>query len=161
MDDIVTLIHGLSDPEKETRAKSTRLIAVTGSAAIPHLLPLLDLSDWKIRYRAAEALGLIGSEEAVPSLISTCSDEKDHVRYMAAKSLGMIKSPLAVHVLISLLTDEHPYTRGIASDGLAAIQDIRGKEPLRIAIEDEIDPELKKRMISSLSLLNNTIDTES
>lgn len=149
----VSLLSGLRSPEKEKRAACTDEIVHHGRALVPDLTILLHDNDWKVRYRAAEALGLIGSDEAVPALIPACQDEKDHVRYMAAKSLGLIKSPGAVRILTRLLTDDHPYTRGIASEGLAAIRDRRGSDALEDAITRESIPELRERMAKNLALL--------
>lgn len=149
-DQIGILISGLRSQDKEHRAICTNKIVQLGSDAVPFLIQLLQDDDWKVRYRASEALGMIKSDDAVPCLIMTCSDEKDHVRYMAAKSLGLIRTPDAVPVLISLLEDDHPYTRGISSESLAAIQDPRGTQPLETAFEREIDPVVRGRISQSL-----------
>jgi HEAT repeat protein len=150
-DEFESLIFGLRNSNKEFRAQCTAKMVIYGKEAVPRILPLLQDSDWIIRYRAAEALGQIHAPEAVPSLINTCSDQKDHVRYMAAKSLGLMRAPEANSILISLLTDEHPYTRGIAAEGLAAIGDITGKAGIEAALPYEQDLVIKERMIKSLN----------
>lgn len=149
-DALLLLISGLRNPKKEFRAECITQIIQYKGEAVPVLIPLLHDTDWRVRYRAAEALGLIDDTKSVPSLIETCSDEKDHVRYMAAKSLGLLRTSAAVSVLISLLTDNHPYTRGIAAEGLAAIGDIIGKSKIQSALQRESDPAIKERMIQSL-----------
>jgi HEAT repeat protein len=152
-EDIAALLSGLRHQDKQKRAEITRKIAGLGSPAIPYLIPLLKDDDWIVRYRTAEALGMIGSEKVVPDLIAVCQDRKDHVRYMAAKSLTLLKSRTAAQVFVSLLRDEHPYTRGMSAEGLAAIGDPVGIAPLMSAINAEKNAELKERMIQSLSLL--------
>jgi HEAT repeat protein len=154
--DIAVLIAGLYNPEKKQRAMYTQKIAELGNKALPVLIPLLQDHDWRVRYRVAEALSMIQSDDSVPDLIQTCHDEKDHVRYMAAKALWALKSNDALDTWIQLLGDEHPYTRGIASDGLAVIHDNRGITPLKTAISLEEIPELKERMIQNLNLLKKT-----
>ncbi|MFH0966996.1 MAG: HEAT repeat domain-containing protein [Methanobacteriota archaeon] len=154
IDPIEILISGFRSQEKEHRARCMNDIVQYGKEAVPLLIDQLQDEDWKVRYRAIEALGKIQSVDAVPELILTCSDEKDHVRYMAAKALGLIQSQKAVPILIQLLHDKHPYTRGISSEALAAIQDPRGKKPLEMALIEEKDPVVKERISKSLISLN-------
>lgn len=151
---MAVLIKGFLSPDKECRADTVQKIAIYGDEAVKPLLALLNDSDWKIRYRAAETLGIIRSHEPVQELIQTCNDEKDHVRYMAAKSLGIIKDTRAVETLIRLLDDEHQYTRGIAAVGLAAIGDTTAKREIEAALGRETDQTVKVKMIQSLKTLN-------
>ena len=151
---VADLIKGFYHPDKQYRASCCQTIVQFGSDAIPFLLPLLNDDDWRVRYRAAETLGLLNAEKAVNNLLSACDDKKDHVRYMAAKALGSIKSQQAVPMLIHLLTDEHPYTRGIAATGLLAIGDPQGVAGVSSAIQQESDPVIKEKMKQSLNALN-------
>ena len=150
---MLILIEGLRNPDKEHRARCTNDIAEYGATAVPILIPFLQDEDWIVRYRVAEALGMIQIKEGVHPLISACDDPKDHVRYMAAKSLGKIRDPDAVPVLIQLLNDTHPYTRGISSDNLATMKDYRAKIPLEKALNRETNPEIKERIRKNLILL--------
>ncbi|PKL60733.1 MAG: PBS lyase [Methanomicrobiales archaeon HGW-Methanomicrobiales-4] len=154
LDQMAILISGFRSQEKDDRATCMQKIVQYGSEAVPLLTHQLLDQDWKVRYRAAESLGMIKSDDAVPALIMICSDKKDHVRYMAAKALGLIKSPDAVPVLIQLLSDEHLYTRGISSEALAAIRDHRGKKALEMALVREEDPTVQERISQSLILMN-------
>lgn len=153
-DKMAVLVAGLYNPDKEYRATCVQKIAQQGAVASGHLIPLLKDSDWKVRYRAAEALGMIKAGDAVPDLMALCADEKDHVRYMAAKSLGSIRDPCAAPVLISLLTDHHPYTRGVAATGIAAIGGPIGKSEIRSALIKETDPGAREKMESGLHTLD-------
>jgi HEAT repeat protein len=81
----------------------------------------MDNHDWKIRYRAAEALGMIPGKSAVPALVNALEDEKDHVRYMAAKSLGKRRDGRAVAPLTACLKDENEYVRNAAAKALLMI----------------------------------------
>jgi HEAT repeat protein len=149
------LISGFSSQEKEYRATCVKNLIPYGSKAVPTLIQKLHDPDWKVRYRAAEALGMIRDARAIPALITSCSDEKDHVRYMAAKGLGLIRNTDGVPVLIRLLSDGHSYTRGIASEALAFIQDPRAKLPLTTALARETDPAVRDRICHSLLLLDD------
>ncbi|MDR2854739.1 MAG: HEAT repeat domain-containing protein [Methanomicrobiales archaeon] len=116
-------IEILSAPDKEQRAKATDALVAYGETSVPALLAVLMHADWKVRYRAAEALGQIGSTgycraDIVPSLVALSDDEKDHVRYMAAKGLLQIEDPRARDVFQKLRDDSHSYTRAMAEKGL-------------------------------------------
>lgn len=107
-------IRALRDPEKAVRAQATMALARIGEPAVGRLIELLCDPDWKVRYRAAEALGLMKEKRAVHPLIGLLSDEMDHVRYMAAKSLSMLNDPAALDPLNQCLKDENPYVRRMA-----------------------------------------------
>jgi len=116
-------IEALSDSDKEQRADATAALVAYGEKSIPALLNVLTHADWKVRYRAAEALGQIGSipgldADIVPSLIALTGDEKDHVRYMAAKGLVQIGDPRACDTFQKLMHDDHSYTRSMAEEGI-------------------------------------------
>jgi HEAT repeat protein len=152
-DSLPSLLIGLRDPEKEKRAWSVQEIVRAGDVAVPDLTVLLKDEDWKVRYRAAEALGMIRADKAIPDLINTCSDRKDHVRYMAAKALGLMKACDAVSTLVALLSDEHPYSRGIAAEGLGIIGDKTAREGLLIALRNESNPAIREKIEKSLNSL--------
>jgi HEAT repeat protein len=114
-------IEALSNPDKEQRATATAALVAYGEKSLPALLSALTHTDWRVRYRAAEALGEIGSTpdvDIVPSLIALTDDEKDHVRYMAAKGLVQIRDPRARDIFQKLMHDDHSYTRSMAEEGL-------------------------------------------
>lgn len=151
--ELASLVAGLRNPDKSYRAGCIPKIVSFGDAAIGILLPLLQDDDWKVRYRAAEALGMIPGTHAVPGLINACRDEKDHVRYMAAKSLGRLKASDAGSTLIQLLTDEHSYTRGIAAQGLGMIRVPEAQKAIETAMKNEQDQEIREKMMAILSQL--------
>ena len=114
-------IRALRDPEKAVRDQAARALAGIGTPVLPRILDLLPDPDWKVRYRAAEILGLIGDATATSRLIERVSDPKDHVRYMAAKSLGIIGDTAARESLRRCLADENPFVRRIAAVSLEMI----------------------------------------
>ncbi len=113
-DCIEIFIQALRDPEKAVRAQATRALASVGEPASERLIALLEDPDWKVRYRAIEALGLIRDKRIVDPIIERLSDEKDHVRYMAVKALGEIGARDAIDQISSLHGDENLYVRRIA-----------------------------------------------
>jgi HEAT repeat protein len=114
-------IQALRDPEKAVRAQATRALADLGEPASERLITLLGDSDWKVRYRAAEVLGLMKEKRALSPLIRLLSDQKDHVRYMAAKSLRALGSPEAREALETRVSDENPHVKRMAESALTMI----------------------------------------
>jgi HEAT repeat protein len=116
-----TCIQALRDPEKAVRGQAAKALAEIGEAASGQLIPLLNDPDWKVRYRAAEALGIMREKKAVGPLIERLSDEKDHVRYMAAKSLGSLEDTVALKSLEKCRIDQNDYVRKMAEKAIAMI----------------------------------------
>lgn len=116
--DIPELIKALSDRDKEVRNQVTRALSRFQEDAIEPLSQACSSVSWKTRYRAAEALGLIGTPGCVPALVLLVNDEKDHVRYMAAKSLGRIGDERGRDAVRPLIFDENEYVRRAARDTL-------------------------------------------
>jgi HEAT repeat protein len=121
---IATCIQAMRDPEKAVRGQASMALAETGEPALERLLPLLHDPDWKVRYRAAEALGMMEDTRAVSALIGILSDDKDHVRYMAVKSLCRIGDMAAREPIIACQQDENPFVRRMAERAVATL----GKE---------------------------------
>jgi HEAT repeat protein len=132
-----TLLAGLSDPDKAVRAEAMHGLAAIGRPAVPACIALLQDGDWKVRYRAAEALGLIGDGEAYAPLTAALGDGKDHVRYMAAKGLGLLGDPRAVTRLGAMQRDENEFVRRSAAGSLGKIGGEEAIGMLRAALRDE------------------------
>ncbi len=147
---VQNLIATLHDPDKGVRTMAVQALVELGTPAVDPLLDLLDDRHWVVRYRAAEALGLIGDQRAVKPLVDMLADEKDHVRYMAAKGLGRIGGPEEVDSLINALFDCNEFVRRSAATALGAI----GGEPARAALhraaEKETDPAVKTAIAGAI-----------
>ncbi len=118
---IDTCIQAMRDPEKAVRGQAARALADIGEPAAGRLITLLNDPDWKVRYRAAEALGMTEDKRAVNPLIGLLSDEKDHVRYMAVKSLLIIGDTTAREPIITCQQDENPYVRKMAENAVSTL----------------------------------------
>jgi len=116
-------INSLHDPEKAVRSQAVEALVRIGFPVFEKVVVLLDDSDWKVRYRAAEILGMMKNRVAVKPLIQALTDEKDHVRYMAAKGLCRLKDPEALAPLRNSLNDENPYVRTMVRRAIAAIEE--------------------------------------
>ncbi|ACL16064.1 PBS lyase HEAT domain protein repeat-containing protein [Methanosphaerula palustris E1-9c] len=146
------LLQALHDPEKGVRNLAMQALVNLGTPAVDPLLDLLSDHHWVIRYRAVEALGLIGDPRAVRPLVHLLSDEKDHVRYMAAKGLGRIGGPEEISSLIHALSDNNEFVRRSAATALGAVG--RGDEQARTALhraaERETDPAVKTAIAGAI-----------
>ncbi|MDD3857686.1 MAG: HEAT repeat domain-containing protein [Methanoculleus sp.] len=135
--DLENLISRLFDPEKAVRAEAMHGFVAVGKPAVPACVALLSDGDWRVRYRAAEALGLLGDGEAYAPLVAALDDEKDHVRYMAAKGLGLLGDPRAVVLLGRMQNDENEFVRRSAARSLGTIGGRKAVLALRQALECE------------------------
>lgn len=70
------------------------------------LTEALNHKDYRIRKKAAEALGEMGAKEAIDALIKALKDENYEVRKTAAHALGKIRDAKAIKPLIEALNDE-------------------------------------------------------
>jgi len=97
----------------------------------------LNYRDICVRWGAADALGRIGSLEAVEPLIHALDDEDNNVRRGATDALGRIGSLEAVEPLIHALGDDNSYVRSGATMALGSIGSLEAVEPLIHALGDE------------------------
>jgi len=112
-EDIDTFAQALRDPVKEVRSQATRAMATMDEPAGEKLIFLLQDPDWRVRYRAAEALGIMKLPKAKDPLIERLSDSRDHVRYMAVKALGEFGDADVLDSIRPCLSDENHYVRKI------------------------------------------------
>ena len=91
------------------------------------------------RWRAALALGRLGSEEAIEPLVKALTTAKESsVRWRAALALGRLGSEKAIEPLVKALTTaEESYVRGAAAHMLGRMGSDRAIETLKQALEDE------------------------
>lgn len=147
---IKELISMLSDPEKGVREEAMRGFVAIGRPAVPACIALLESTDWKVRYRAAEALGLIGGHEAYDPLLFALQDGRDHVRYMAAKGLGLIGDSRAVASLAALQRDENEFVRRSAARSLGQIGGGEAIRALRLALDTESVEAVRAAIVEAL-----------
>ena len=144
------LISRLLDPEKAVRAEAMHGLVAIGKPAVPACIALLSDGGWRVRYRAAEALGLLGDGEAYEPLVAALDDEKDHVRYMAAKGLGLLGDPRAVMHLGAMRDDENEFVRRSAARSLGAIGGEEAVLALREVLEDETTDGVRATILEAL-----------
>jgi HEAT repeat protein len=151
---VENLIGAFYDTEKAVRARAVDGLVKIGSAAVNPLISVLQVDEWIVRYRAAEALGRIGDIRAHEPLIRALSDRKDHVRYMAAKGLGNIADDRSTEPLINVLRDENEYVRRSAVKALGKIGNKKAYDALLSALNNEDCTDLKDVIRKTLEIIS-------
>jgi HEAT repeat protein len=111
---IPILLDSLEDEDANVRWKSMLALEKLGESAVDPLINVLKSKNWRLRVRAVEILGKIGSEEALFALMSIISDKIEsnrHVRGKTAEALGRIGDKRALGVLDNLRNDEYSYVQ--------------------------------------------------
>ena len=144
----------LRSPDKQIRSRGMELFCCMGYGAVPALSVLITDDEWTVRYRAAEALGIIGGNAACAQLLSSLEDQKDHVRYMAAKGLGILSYYNASDAVSSLLKDENEFVRGSAARALGQMGCVESVPLIETALEHEEYEKTRMMMEGALACLN-------
>ena len=111
------------DGHRRTAALAIRRLEGRAEPMISSLIAALCDVDDDVRQTVTEALGQIGSKEAVPALIAMLYDSSDFVASAAAKSLGQCPdAELAVPELIKVCASEHHFIRNSAAEALGRIE---------------------------------------
>ena len=104
------------------------------------LAEALSGDDDRIRFKAAQALGMIGGDDAVNLLVSRLEPERDRmVRAQIVRALGRSESASVEGVLVRVLkTDPEPLVRYNAALSLVQFKSLgaEGREALGVARED-------------------------
>lgn len=150
-------IMHLYDPDKKTREDATKSLVDCGKMAVLPLISILDDPEWTVRYRAAEALGMIRDERAINPLAKKLKDPKDHVRYMAAKDMGYFGNKELSISLLPLLKDDNEYVRRIASVSLGILGGNTAYNALLKAAESEKDERTAEAIKDAIIKINPNI----
>jgi len=106
----------------------------------PRVLELLKASDAEVRAAAAEALGRLRFEAAVPTLSLGLKDMSTPVVLACCGALGAMPSSQAADVA-QLLEDPHPAVRARAADALAEMGDTQAfVESIAALLNDKAPP---------------------
>jgi HEAT repeat protein len=88
---------------------------------------------------AADALGLIGTPEALAPLLGLAEDERWQVRQCAVRALGGFKDDRAYQAIVTALRLDNEWVRETAASALGEMADPRGVTPLLTAVCDAED----------------------
>ncbi|PKK90520.1 MAG: hypothetical protein CVV64_09150 [Candidatus Wallbacteria bacterium HGW-Wallbacteria-1] len=113
------------DPEKVAKAEQS-LLKINKDSVIEILVARLGDPSWKIRKKASEILGRIGSR-ALRELEKACWDENEDVRYWSIRTISVIGS---VDSLIPILKHKEKDTRYYVVTELGAMESDRAVQAL-------------------------------
>lgn len=99
----------------------------------------------ELRMAAANALGELGENEAVPHLINRFDDPDERVRARAARACGQLADPRATDSLESLLADKNATVRREAADALG---NIGNRQALQALLDRYNDSDERVRRIA-------------
>lgn len=142
-----------SAPAERSAARSDAVGAARsgGTSVVTSLIELLGDPKPYVRTAAAEALGEMRSERAVPRLAAALDDPSPEVRREAAGALGEIEDPSAVEALRrSLVTDDDRHVRKAAAWALGETESPEAVEALDGALSSVENRWIRKRVARAL-----------
>ncbi|MBD2740177.1 HEAT repeat domain-containing protein [Coleofasciculus sp. FACHB-1120] len=150
------LFKALNDEASIVRVNATlglgRLGSMGNQSAISVLLHhALKHQDSQVRERAIYALGLIGSEIAIPALLEAVRDKDACIRMRAASALYRIGDESAIFILLQALKDKDSHVRRRAAE---ALEDTRSEVAIPALLEALKDKNYGVRMCATSALGN-------
>lgn len=119
--EISQLIEQFSGEYDERRLASKELVKL-GSASVPALIKASRSENSMVRWESVNALGYIGSSEAVPALVERVLIDIDaHVRWRSIWALDAVDDGSASSLLLKHLTDDDPNVKWNAAVALSAL----------------------------------------
>lgn len=150
---LVPVLGLLGDKDPAVRLAAMRALRPLlgkGARAADVLGDMLDDPDLEIRVLAAEYLGSMGAEVAVPRLVQLAArGDEIRLRGAAIAALGEIGSPKATGTLLRVLADGPPALHMAAANSLIYIQDPRAVGPL-IELIGEAPPSARVTAVRAL-----------
>lgn len=125
-----------ADADPDVRSAALTLVSSFDDPAVaPAAARLLRDPDWWIVINAADILGRLKEQRAVPGLVETLA--RDEARWAAVEALGRIGGPQALQALSQLVRDERPEIRIEALAALALSEDERVLPILKHSAEND------------------------
>ena len=142
-----------------TNEEAAKALVKIGKPAVEPLISSLKGKNWRIRVRAALALGEIKDSRAAEPLLAILKDEDHVIRASAVMALAKINDPSAMEPMITALKDEDAFVRIAAARALGYLKDPRASEALLAALRDE-DVDVQRRVVKSLVELKDPSTVE-
>lgn len=134
---VAPLMTLMRDESSTLRAQASVSLARLGLVALPKLIAALRDSRPSARQLAAEALGEIGSREAVAPLVELIETDTSGARLEAITALGKIGDPAAIDPILSIQRNGSVAIRRKTIPALARFRDKRAVEALIAALADQ------------------------
>jgi HEAT repeat protein len=127
---------GLGDVNTEARIAAARALGTSPDARVVEpLIAALRDRDWRVQWRAADALAAFG-EIAIEPLASLLTYKEREIRRSVGRALAGIEDDKVADILASALQDERPWVREAAADSLVKLGD-RGVPVLEMALRSD------------------------
>ena len=115
------LLEAIADSDYHVRWSAVEdLGKLRRPVVLPPLFVIEDLNASE-RRRAAENLGKLGSEAAIPALLNAIEHSDYHVRRGAAEALGKLGSEVAIPALLNAIADSDGHVSWIAEEALVKL----------------------------------------
>ncbi|MBI5635751.1 HEAT repeat domain-containing protein [Candidatus Micrarchaeota archaeon] len=146
------------DGVRRSAVKKLETIALRQSQHAPaitqYVIETLETGEWRDKMNAADALGKIGSEKAIPALIkATRYVGPTNDKYSAIMALGSIGSEKTIPRLIRLLQADQYDVRSIAAQALGNTKKKRAIQPLIEAMKKDADEAVRKSAATALGTI--------
>ncbi len=148
----------LQDPQFEVRGAAIEALGVPkNDEAVAPLLKLIGSeNNPTLLEKTSYALGVIGSEKAVPGLLEVLSSSNENVQWAAISSLGKIGDPRATEYIRPLLSPDHSlYLRKIAITTLGRLKDGTSMEAFIRMVQDDPNEELRAITADAIGRLDD------
>jgi len=107
-----------------------------------------------VRWKCAQALGMLGDKKGTDALIRALNDEDQYVCAAATRSLGHIKAENAAGSLVNVLKDESWLTRLNAREALLQIGKPVVEQLIAAAFSGRLDKVLTQHFIREAIIRN-------
>ena len=134
---VAPLLTLMRDESSTMRSQASVSLARLGPVALPKLVAALRDSRPSTRQLAAEALGDIGSREAVAPLVRLIETDTSGARLEAIAALGKIGDPSALDPILSIHRGGSVAVRKKTIVALAQFRDRRALDALTLALADQ------------------------
>ncbi|HNX17236.1 MAG TPA: HEAT repeat domain-containing protein [Methanoregula sp.] len=152
--DLSAFIAALHNADEDIRIVAVENLLKCGNDAADPLISALSDCSARVRTAAAEALGKLRCERAVPELIRLLGDTDNEVRCAAATALGAVGDIQAFVPLAGLLTDEFGTVRSAAVTGLSGLGE--PAVPFLVKLLGHEDPRIRAGAAAALGTTGAT-----
>jgi HEAT repeat protein len=147
---VAPLMALLRDESSAMRAQAATSLAKLGDVALPSLTGALKDNRPLVRQLAAEALGDIGSKQAVQPLLDLVASDSSGARAEAVEALGKIGDPSAIPAILGATRTGSMAVRKRGVAALARFRDPRAVDALVASLNDR-DEEVRQSAASGLA----------
>ncbi|GAB6090833.1 HEAT repeat domain-containing protein [Spirochaeta dissipatitropha] len=159
-DDVLFFIDILKDQNIISQSIRESILLAFGTIrnklAVEYLIELLedDAESATVRQYAADSLGKIGDQSAIPSLIATLDSEDNLLRAYAISALGNFPEYDNSAILQQALRDSYWRTREVAIDGIENARITTAVPALRYMARQDPEARIRRKAVSTLATLD-------